>query len=197
MAKSAVIILAAGSSVRFGSPKQLVELEGKNLVQTAIDEANDSNADYVLLVLGNSSSEILEKVNLGRAQLLFNKYFEQGIASSIKSGITNIPDDCSSAIIMVADQPFLRSNHLNALIQESRKSPGKIVALAYKGEPRNPVLIPKELFAKLEELKGDEGARSLVRSELGTVFIEIPDARVFSDVDTKDSLVNLQKDGAR
>ena len=148
-------------------------------------------------MLGNCSSEILERVKPGRAQVIFNKDYQKGIASSIKCGISNLPDDSSAAIVMVADQPFLRSHHLNGLIEESRKSPGKVVALANSGEPRNPVLIPRNLFKTLEELEGDEGARTLVRRQPGTVLIEISDPLVFSDVDTKDSLLNLRKVGSR
>jgi molybdenum cofactor cytidylyltransferase len=192
--KIACIVLAAGSSVRFGEAKQLAQLNGKSLVQTAIDVANASKVDYVFLVLGKSSSEILEKVDTGRTQVIFNKNYEQGISSSIRSGITNLPSDCGAAIIMVADQPLLQSRHLDLLIDESRKSSGKIIALSQNNEPRNPVLIPRALFHKLETLDGDEGARSIVRNS-DAILIPVSDPLVFSDVDTKDSLLNLE-DGA-
>jgi len=191
--KIACIVLAAGSSIRFGSPKQLAEFDGKSLIQTAIDEANSSMVDYVFLVLGKSSSEILVHLSLGRAQVVFNKNYQQGIASSIKCGVSNLPDDSEAAIIMVADQPFLRSTHLNMLIQAFKDSPRKIIALADKGEPRNPVLIPSEMFTELENLHGDEGARILVKKNSGTVLIDIPDFRVFFDVDTKASLLDIGK----
>ncbi len=195
--KIACIVLAAGSSVRFGSPKQLAEFRGKSLVQIAVNEANASAADYVFLVLGKGSSEILEKVRLGRAQVIYNRDFERGIATSIKGGLANLPDDCSGVIVMVADQPFLTSKHLDRLIEKFRKSPGKIVALSHGGEPRNPVLIPIEMTHVLEELEGDEGARTIVRKNPKTVLIEIPDDRVFFDVDTKDSLLDLGKESKK
>jgi molybdenum cofactor cytidylyltransferase len=191
--KFACVILAAGSSVRYGSPKQLAELGEKSLIQTAVDEANNSESDYVFLVLGNSSSEILEKIRLGRAQVIFNKNFAQGISTSIKSGISNLPDDTIAAIIMVADQPFLSYKHLNVLIEKSKEFPGRIVALSFRGEPRNPVVIPVEFSKEIETLSGDEGAKILVRGKSNTVLIDVPDRRVFFDVDTKDSLMDLQK----
>lgn len=161
------------------------------MIQIAIDQANGSLADYVFLVLGKSSSEILEKINPGRGQVIFNKDFEKGISTSIRSGIANLPGDCGAAIIMVADQPFLRSRHLNMLIEGSRKAPGKIIALSSRGEPRNPVLVPYEMFGNLEGLEGDVGARTIVRNNQDTVLIEIDDPQVFVDVDTKDSLLDL------
>jgi len=191
--KIACIVLAAGLSKRFGSPKQLAKFEGKNLIQIAINQANGSTADYVFLVLGNSSSEILEKISLGRAQVIFNKDFAKGISTSIRSGISNLPGDCDAAIIMVADQPFLTSRHLDLMITESKKIPGRIVALSSKGEPRNPVLVPKEMFRELERLEGDAGARTMVRDNPKTLLVEITDPEVFVDVDTKDSLLDLKK----
>lgn len=163
------------------------------MVQTAVDEANGSKATYVLLVLGKSSSEILEKINPGRAQVIFNKDYQRGIATSIKAGLANVPGETSAVIIMVADQPFLRSSHLDMLIEQSERTPGRIVALSHGREPRNPVLVPEKMFPALEKLTGDEGARSMVRKNKDTVLLEVEDQKVFSDVDTKDSLLELEK----
>jgi molybdenum cofactor cytidylyltransferase len=189
--KIACIVLAAGSSIRFGAPKQLAEFHGKSLVQIAIDVANASSSDYVLLVLGKSSSEIMEKLRLGRAQVVLNKDFQAGISSSIKCGLANVPDDCAGMIIMVADQPYLTSTHLDMLIDRFQESPKSIIALSNHGEPRNPVLIPVELAPALEKLQDDEGARALVKKNPRTVLVEVADSKVFLDVDTKDSLLKL------
>ena len=188
----ACIVLAAGSAVRFGGPKQLAEFRGQPLVKSAVETANESSAEYVLLVVGNHSSEILERVQLGRAQLVYNRDFETGISSSIKCGISNLPDDCSGAIIMVADQPFLESKHLDLMIIEFRKDSTRVVVLSFKGELRNPVLIPKAMFSDLQKLTGDMGAKDLVKKSPNISRLEITDSRVFFDVDTKDSLLELQ-----
>ena len=192
--KIACIVLAAGSSVRFGSPKQLAEFQGKSLIQIAIDVANSSKADYVFLVLGNSSSEILEKLRLGRAQPVFNMNFEQGISTSIKSGVANLPDDSTGLIIMVADQPYLTSRHLDMLIERFLQSPENIIALSSHGEARNPVIIPYEMIPALQELEGDEGARALVKNNPETILLEVSDPKVFADVDTKASLLKLENE---
>jgi molybdenum cofactor cytidylyltransferase len=192
--KTACIVLAAGSSVRFGSPKQLAEFQGKSLIQIAIDVANASKADYVFLVLGNSSSEILGNLQLGRAQLVFNKNFQQGISTSIKSGVANLPDDSEGVIVMVADQPYLTPHYLDLLIERFLQSPGKIVALSSNGEARNPVIIPHSMFGALQELEGDEGARALVKNNSKTILLEVSDPKVFVDVDTKASLLKLENE---
>ncbi len=190
--KVASIILAAGSSVRFGGAKQLASLNGKLLLQYALDAANDSSVNYVFLVVGDYSNEILEKVKLGRAQVLFNPEFKTGIASSIRAGVHNLPDDTIGVIVMVADQPFLRKEHLEKMINRFKADHGKkIVALSQDGEPRNPALIPRELFSLLKQLEGDSGARELVKNSDRLSLVEADDSSVFSDVDTQGTLVDL------
>jgi molybdenum cofactor cytidylyltransferase len=190
--KIACVILAAGMAKRFGSTKQLAKLgkSGKSLVQTAVDVANESKASYVLLVLGHDASEIMAELNLGRAQVILNKEFESGLASSIRTAISNIPSDCVAAIFMVADQPELTHAILNNLITVFRTSHSqgekhaRIFALSASGEPKNPVLIVSELFPLLAELKGDTGARDIIRSRPGEVrLIEVENSSVFTDVD--------------
>ena len=129
-------------------------------MQFALDAANDSSVSYVFLVLGDYSDEILEKVKLGRAQVIYNPDYKTGIASSVRAGVNNLPDDTTGAIIMVADQPYLKKEHLEKMIQEFEADGGtKIVTLSHHGEARNPALIPRGLFPKLNELSGDSGAR--------------------------------------
>jgi molybdenum cofactor cytidylyltransferase len=190
--KVACVVLAAGMSRRFGSPKQLAKLgkSGQSLLQTAIDVANQSKASYVLLVLGFDASEIAAELKLGRAQVVLNKDFESGLSSSVRTGVANLPEDCAAAVFMVADQPNLTSDILNRLIEKFQsqtrdpKNLSQIFAVAHRGEPKNPVLIKSELFPMLAELKGDVGARELIRRLSGKVsLVEVDDEMVFADID--------------
>lgn len=186
--KLGCIILAAGKSTRFGGVKQLYRYRRIPLVQRALDAANGSSADYVILVLGANNDKILETVNLGRTQILLNKEFESGISSSIKCGVSNLPDDCAGCILMVADQPRLTSNHLNKLVEKFKEGNLRdAVALSHDKEPRNPVLVPKRLFPQLLKLRGDSGARNIIRGLKELRLVEVSDKKVFLDIDTKPS----------
>lgn len=191
----ACIILAAGRSTRFGKTKQLFRVKGKSLVQTAIDAANNSSADYILLVLGANSSEILSRTDLGRAKVILNRRYVKGKSTSIKCGILNLPEDSTGAILMVADQPFLKSSHLDKMIHEFRRQTDSIVLLGHKGMPRNPVLVPSELFPKLLRMRGDAGAKNVVRKYVKVRLIEIYDEKVFLDIDTMHAASRLRKMG--
>lgn len=160
-------------------------------MQRALNVANGSSIDYVMIVLGANCGKILENANVGRAQILFNKRFEAGISSSIKTGILNLPEDCAGCILMVADQPHLKSEHLDHMARIFKKEKRKkVVALSYNNEPRNPVLIPKSLFPKLMKLRGDSGARNIVREQKELRLVQIHDEEVFRDIDTNRSSGN-------
>jgi molybdenum cofactor cytidylyltransferase len=116
--KVACVILAAGLSKRFGGVKQLARLkeDGPPLVQKALDTANASSAEYVILVLGQAASEIAAETTLGRAALVYNKDFANGLSSSLKCGLSNVPEDSGAVLFMVADQPYLTSGILDEMI---------------------------------------------------------------------------------
>ena len=193
-AKIACVILAAGKSARFGGIKQLYRFQREMLVQRALNAANESSADYVVIVLGANSDKILETTNLGRAQILLNKKFESGLSSSIRCGISNLPDDSAGCILMVADQPWLTSKHLNKLVKEFKEGNFKhVVALSHNKVPRNPVLFPKRLFPRLMKMRGDSGAREIMIASKELRLVEIRDRKVFVDIDTRRSLNDLDE----
>jgi molybdenum cofactor cytidylyltransferase len=182
-------VLAAGLSSRYGKPKQLATIGGKTLIQNAVDIANGSSSDYVYVVLGNKSSEIMKNLILGRAQVLLNKNYRSGLSSSLRTSIRNLPPDCTDAVLMVADQPFLLSKHIDRLISTSRRKKAPLASLALKGEPRNPALFSRPLFHTLMKVNGDKGAREVVREHRSkAALINIGDPLVFVDVDTVENL---------
>jgi molybdenum cofactor cytidylyltransferase len=192
--KVACIVLAAGTSSRFGTTKQLARIGRKTLIQRAVDCANDSQADYAYLVLGHRASEVLEKTKVGRAQILLNKEFQRGASFSLKTAIANLPSDCKGALFMVADQPFVSVKNLDELIRRFKRSPKKIVSLSSEGEPRNPMIIPKRYFSEIIKLNGDKGAQKLAKKHIrDTILVESGDEKTFLDVDTREDLRRLRK----
>jgi molybdenum cofactor cytidylyltransferase len=198
--KVACAVLAAGFSRRFGSTKQLAVIASKKktLLQNAIDIANATISEYVYLVLGHDSASILERLKLGRAQVLLNKHYRKGLASSIRTVLSNLPDDCFYLVLMVADQPYLSPRLVNNLIESLKKNRyANVAALAFENEPRNPAIFSRNVFPLLAKLRGDVGARQILLSrkqmkkdEDDIILINVEDERVFFDVDT---VANLRK----
>jgi len=187
------IILAAGASRRLGRPKQLVPIMQETLLGRTVRVVKDAGANPILVVLGAYRDEITGGVDLTGVQTIFNPEWEQGIASSIRAGLIAVRQllpDVAAAMLLVCDQPWLSADHLERLVTafDERSKPA-IVASAYAGVAGIPAIFPASEFAALLNLRGDEGARRLLRAPrcpLITVTFEGGEV----DVDTPADLEN-------
>jgi molybdenum cofactor cytidylyltransferase len=158
-----IIILAAGSSSRLGEPKQNLVYKGKTLLQNAIDTAISSLCKPVIIVLGANADVTKATIENLPVNILKNEFWQEGMASSIRLGITElkkIEPKASSVILMLCDQPFVDTSLINKLVQS--QSEKGIVASAYNDTIGVPVLFDELYFEELLQLKGQEGAKTLL-----------------------------------
>lgn len=186
--RTAVVVLAAGSSIRFGEDKMLSDLDGKPLILHAVGNAIASDADSVIVVVNDGGGPVMQILPHGVIIAVNNNHL-RGMSSSIVAGLSSIGSDTCSCIILAGDQPFVSSEMLNALINAHKLARDSIVSYRYNGRVRNPVLFPRSMFYTINQLKGDEGARKLVvKAESETTFIDVEDERVLLDIDTERDL---------
>ncbi|MCP3898488.1 MAG: molybdenum cofactor cytidylyltransferase [Desulfobacteraceae bacterium] len=194
--KVAGIILAAGSSSRMGSVKQLLPFRDKTLLDHVIDNAQKSLLDEVVLVLGHCSDKIIQSLDLqdasSRLKIVINNEYEKGQSSSLKKGLENISTNCDGAMFLLGDQPLVTDTIINELLNAFDSSDLPIV-IPYCNEKRgNPVIIAKALFFRLKSLSADAGARVLFK-ELENEILKVPfsDTAILEDIDTKDDYKKL------
>ncbi len=157
----AAIILAAGASTRLGRPKQLVTLGGERLLDSAIRIACEAGCDPIVVVLGSHAERITAECDLRRASVVYNAQWQEGLASSIRVGVTALPRAAEAAIVMTCDQPAVSPKHLHLLMEACGGQPS---ASRYAGRKGIPACFPRGNFALLETLRGDVGARDLLTS---------------------------------
>src|SRR6476661_3693752 len=156
MNNTAIIILAAGSSSRFGNTKQLLHFNGRTLLQHAIQEATEARAEPIVVVTGANADEILKKIKSEKIEIVFNKDWEQGMASGIVSGLKKaitLNNTIEKAIIAVCDQPFISSSLFQQLYQKQNESAKHIVACTYADTIGTPALFTQNYFDVLMRLK--------------------------------------------
>ncbi len=162
----AAIVLAAGVSRRLGQPKQLLMLGGETLLERVIRLANEAGAAPVLAVLGAHCEMIRESVAFDIASVAMNERWEQGIASSIHTGLSALDFAAPATpgvMILGCDQPKLTTAHLRALIETfAAQKELTIVASTYSGVQGIPAVFPRSAFPHLLALSGDKGARALL-----------------------------------
>lgn len=188
-----VLVLAAGSSSRLGSAKQLLSFQHKSLLDITIDAAKGAATGRIIVILGGNHQLIESAVKQPEVRLMFNPDWEEGISSSIRLGITafleeeNNPD---AVILTVCDQPYISSGLLKTLIEKAEVEGKSIVSSAYEETFGVPVLFHQQYFRELAGLKGKEGAKTLLRKyreEVSTVPFE--DGGI--DIDTPEDYMRL------
>lgn len=173
-----IIILAAGNSSRLGQPKQLLHYKGFTLLQNTIIHAQLVSNTVVVVVTGANRSQIEQEITDSTVKTVHNSEWETGMASSIVIGLQTLlkfKPEIKNTVITVCDQPFLTSKIFNDLL-EVQKSTGKsIVAAAYASTLGVPVLFSSFYYKQLLLLKGQEGAKKLLKlfkEDVAEVYFE-------------------------
>ena len=175
------IVLAAGASTRFGSAKQLAELNGERLLERSIRVAKEAGLQPILVVLGARAAEIQATCSLGDATVHWNAEWPEGMGASIRKGVAAVAQDCDGLILLTCDQPTADSSHLRQLVESGSTS--EAVGSRYADRVGVPAFFPAALFGSLMQLRGDQGARHLLRR---AIAIDLPDGEL--DVDTGEML---------
>jgi molybdenum cofactor cytidylyltransferase len=187
------VVLAAGGASRFGSPKQLAELDGVPLLQHAVDAVLGVPAiDPVVVVLGAQAERIRAEVSFGDARPVACPQWEEGMAASLRCGIEAV-DDPDWVVITLGDQPRVTSQVIAAVVDHAvAAAPGvDAVRAVYDGVPGHPVALSRAMLPGVAELRGDVGARELLGSARVRTFEA---ARLCDpvDVDTPEELEGLR-----
>ena len=186
-----VLVLAAGSASRFGSPKQLVRIGGQPLLHRAVAQATEVAGGAVTVVLGAHAQTLGPLLKHSPASVLINRHWEEGLASSLRLGITHLPGGCEGVLITLADQAAVTTFDLKRLASAWRRQPDWLIAATYEGHTGVPAVFPRHTFASFAELHGDIGARRIfARYADRCLRIPMPNAAV--DIDTPEDLLKLE-----
>lgn len=194
------VVLAAGLSTRMGRPKMVLLVEGKPMLQKVLDALRGARVDETVVVLGPEASKIRSQVRFERERVVVNSRYAQGMSTSLRLGLATVSPEAEAALVVMGDQPFLSSSTIDMVIEGFREGAAPIVVPVYRGVRGNPVLFAKSVFPEAMRVRGDVGARSVVRS-YGSRVAEVPveDEGVLSDLDTPEEYgrAHLRNQSAR
>jgi molybdenum cofactor cytidylyltransferase len=186
-----VLVLAAGASSRFGSPKQLVRVNGRPLLHAAVSRAVEVGGHAVTVVLGANAPLLSPLLKHTPVSITINRDWSEGMSSSMRAGLHAVPGTADAVLISLADQAAVTAEDLRRLVASWRRNTESIVAALYAGEAGAPAIFPRWCFRELLEMRGDRGARALMRRhEERLVRVQMPSAAV--DIDTPEDLLNLE-----
>ena len=184
------IVLAAGASSRFGSPKQLVRVAGRPLLHTAVARAAEVAGAAVIVVLGARAAELAPLLKHSQSSVVVNRDWREGLASSIRTGVARLPASCTAVLLTLVDQAAVTAEDLKRLVNAWRRQPGYIAAARYGTTTGVPAIFPRSTFSDLQSLRGDTGARALLQRNPDRI-VRVPMASAGIDIDTPEDLLKL------
>jgi CTP:molybdopterin cytidylyltransferase MocA len=185
------LVLAAGGSSRFGGrPKQLAVLDGKPLLEYVLMAMSEAPLDRVVVVLGARADEVAAGISLHGAEAVVCSDWALGMGASLQTGVRALAD-CDAVAVVLGDQPRVSADAIARVVSQ-RGADELAVRATYGGVPGHPVLLERTLLARVDELSGDAGARSLLHGipirEVACDGLGSPD-----DIDTPEGLAALQR----
>ena len=186
------ILLAAGQSKRMNGENKLAkEIQGIPLIKLSVKNILASSINELIIVLGHQR-EIIEKLidKNEKIKFIFNKDFESGMASSIKTGLDNLSEKTESFFICLGDMPMVSHDIYDQLIKS--KDNKEIIVPTYKRQQGNPVLFNKSMKEKIMSITGDVGAKKILELNKDKILnLEINDQSISKGFNTQGDFNSL------
>jgi len=186
------VVLAAGASSRMGGADKLTQAyDGVPLIRRVVDAVLRSRADEAVVVLGPRDDPMTKAREAALkgcgARVVHNAESAEGMASSLRAGLSAISAGADAVLVTPADMPLLGPAHIDAVIAAFDPVAGRAICRARdaEGRPGHPVLFGRRFFEALSRLSGDQGARPVIADHPEFVVeVPTPGRGATTDLDT-------------
>lgn len=180
------IILAAGESTRMGEPKLLLPFGDSSIIGKVVSNAIRSRTGKVRVVLGSDHEVIGSQVKKYPVETLHNREFKQGMLSSVKCGLSSLPETDEAAMILLGDQPMIGPEIMNGLIETYRRSDRGIIVASFRGKRGHPILIGSGYFGEVLAMGPENSLKDLLALHPDDIEeVESGNPAILRDIDTK------------
>ncbi len=187
------IVLAAGDSSRMGANKLLLELNSQAILRRAVTSALDAGLSPVIVVLGFEADRAISVLWGLAVETVTNREYARGMNSSAKLGVKQVPSDCSAAVVMLADMPFVTSEMISTLVAQYRTHNVPLVISRFGDVRAPPTLYDRSLFGEFTTVNGDGCGRQIVR-KYGehAITVGFP-ATALADLDSREDYEQMKQ----
>jgi len=189
------VVLAAGSSSRLGTPKQVLPYRDTTVLGATLALARSCPFDQLIVTLGGAAQAVREAVALDGLETVIAEDFGGGCSSSLRVALAHVDPGASGIVLMLGDQPDVARATVVRLIAEPHASP--IAVCRYSDGIGHPFWLGRDIFGDLARLHGDKGVWKLIESNRFPVAELMVDGTVPLDVDTWDDYARLLASVAR
>lgn len=157
----AAMLLAGGESRRMGTPKPLLEWEGRSLIEYQIEQLQ-SAVDRIVVVLGHRADDVLPLVHRVGAQAIINELYGEGRASSVRVAAAALPEDTSCVVVLNVDQPRPAAA-VRRLVDHHQRTSSLITLPTFDGKRGHPPVISGALLPEMREVREETlGLRAIM-----------------------------------
>ncbi len=166
--------------------KLLTLLDGKPVIRHTLEAVCASKAGPVIVVTGFDADRVRAALVDLPVTIIENVCFADGLSSSLKCGVKDLPCDCDGFLVVLGDMPFVPPSVINRMIDAFDPGSGRAIVVPVHGGRRgNPVLWPSLLAAEFLALTGDQGAKHLMALHGDLLYeLEVESDAVLTDLDT-------------
>lgn len=191
--KVSAIILAAGEGTRIGKQKMLLPWGKATVLERVIDNVLQSGVCEAVVVLGYRADEMRRRLEPGMAanpdrskvRIIINSEFKEGISSSLVHGVQSLDKDSEAVMVVLGDQPQIGPEIMRKIISSFVSSDKNIAVPSFKGQKGHPVILDLKFKPEILGLKGDIGAREVIKSHPEEVLeVDISGQEIIKDIDT-------------
>jgi molybdenum cofactor cytidylyltransferase len=179
------VVLAAGPADRASEQGLLLPLRDKSVLQRVLESALASDLHEIVCVVRDLEA-VRRRISLVDERLywLTNHAADQGQSTSVIAGLWAIDPKSVGALFLLGDQPMIRPELVNSLVERFKTTNALIVAPSFRGQTRSPVIFRRDLFPELLQLTGDRAGRGLIEKyRKKTALVEWNDQVSFKDID--------------
>lgn len=190
------ILLAAGESRRFGSPKPLALVNGLAAIRVIVDTLLASAVDDIVVVIGHEAQAIRSAVPKNkRLRVTVNKDYARGMTSSFQTGLKVRTARDADLMLLPVDLPFVKVATIDLLCRTFKEERPLILVPTYNGRPGHPPVFASSLADDFRALRDGEPLSTVQHRLKGkTRYLPVEDPGVILTYNTPAELArHLQK----
>lgn len=186
-----ILVMAAGSSRRFGTDKRQARFGNKTLLETTLEKAAPWKKS-IRVILGPGDDSLQTSLSHQQVAAYISKNARRGMGHSLADAIQQLTahePNISRCMVMLADMPYIKTDTLKKLLDALEDD--DLVVPTYRGKRGNPVGFGQCYFSALKELTGDKGGKIILQQNENSVReIPVEDSGILKDIDRPEQLEN-------
>ncbi len=194
--KIGAVVLAAGLSRRMGAPKLLLPWGERKVLEHVVMTLWEAGIESIEVVTGGYREQV---ENLLRAlpfplRWVHNPEFAEGeMISSLKVGLTHLPQDLEAALIVLGDQPQIQQDVITQLVKRYAERKPLLVVPSYRMRRGHPWLVDRRLWAELVALPRERTLRDFLAFHVEKIdYLVVDTPSVVQDLDTPEDYEQMK-----